>query len=44
MAPDFLMQANGRSDDMRTIAADRTSSNLSEVERALQELADVFLQ
>ena len=42
MALDYLAQANGRRDD--AIAADRLSANLSEAERALQELADVFLQ
>lgn len=42
MALDYLAQANGRRDD--AIAADRLSANLSEAERALQKLADVFLQ
>ena len=44
MAPDFLTQANWGRDDAQAIAADRLSINLSEAERALQELADVFLQ
>jgi PAS domain S-box-containing protein len=44
MAPDFLTQANGRPDDAHTVAADRRPNNLSEAEKALQELADVFLQ
>lgn len=44
MAPDFLTQANGRRDDAHTAAADRRSNSLSEAEKALQELADVFLQ
>jgi hypothetical protein len=43
MAPDFLTQANGRTDDAHTVAADKRSNNLSEAEKALQELADVFL-
>lgn len=44
MALDYLTQANGKRDDAKTIGADRLSVNLSEAERALQELADVFLQ
>jgi PAS domain S-box-containing protein len=44
MARDFLTQANGRSDDAQAIAADRPPGHPSEAERALQELADVFLQ
>jgi PAS domain S-box-containing protein len=44
MALDYLTQANGSSDNAKMIAADRLSGNLSEAERALQELADVFLQ
>src|SRR5258708_8497752 len=44
MARDFLTQANGRSDDAQTIAEDRPPGHASEAERALQELADVFLQ
>jgi PAS domain S-box-containing protein len=41
MAPNFLTQAHWKPDDAQTTAAD---CNLSEAERALQELADVFLQ
>jgi PAS domain S-box-containing protein len=44
MAPDFLNQANWRRDDAKAIDMDGLSGNLSEAERALQELADVFLQ
>jgi PAS domain S-box-containing protein len=45
MALDYLSQANGRPSDGETpSAADKLSGNLSEAERALQELADVFLQ
>lgn len=44
MASDFLTQANWRRDDAQTITADQLSGNLLEAERALQELADVFLQ
>jgi PAS domain S-box-containing protein len=44
MVLDYLTQGNGRRDDAKTIGADGLSGNLSEAERALQELADVFLQ
>jgi PAS domain S-box-containing protein len=44
MAADFITQANWRRDDAKTIDMDGLSGNLSEAERALQELADVFLQ
>jgi PAS domain S-box-containing protein len=44
MALHYLMQGNGSSDVAKTISADQLSGNLSEAERALQELADVFLQ
>src|SRR5580700_4209493 len=44
MALDYLTQANRSSDHAKTIASDRLSGNLSEAERALQELADVFLR
>jgi PAS domain S-box-containing protein len=44
MAPDFLSQATWRREDGHTIAVDGPASNLLEAERALQELADVFLQ
>ena len=44
MALDYLTQGNGRRNDAKTIGADGLSGNLSEAERALQELADVFLQ
>src|SRR3984893_13854508 len=44
MALDYLTQGNGKRDDAKTIGADGLSGNLSEAERALQELADVFLQ
>jgi hypothetical protein len=41
---DFLTQAKRNGDDTQAIAADRLFGNLSEAEKALQELADVFLQ
>jgi PAS domain S-box-containing protein len=44
MAPDFLSQAARRREDGQTIAADGPAGDLMEAERALQELADVFLQ
>jgi PAS domain S-box-containing protein len=44
MALDYLTQGNGRRDDAKTIGADGLSGNLSEAERALQDLANVFLQ
>jgi PAS domain-containing protein len=44
MATDFLTQADWRPDDAKAIDGDGLSGNLSEAERALQELADVFLQ
>ena len=44
MALNYLTQANGTHDGAKTIDADRLSGNLSEAEKALQELADVFLQ
>jgi PAS domain S-box-containing protein len=43
MAAEFLTQTNWSRDNAETIAADKQSGNLSEAERALQELADVFL-
>src|SRR5271166_3422708 len=44
MGLDFLMQANGRRDDAQKPAADRPSGSLAEAEKALQELAAVFLE
>ena len=44
MGLDFLTQAKRNGDDTQAIAADRLFGNLSEAEKALQELADVFLQ
>jgi PAS domain S-box-containing protein len=44
MALDYLTPINGKRDDVKTIAAEELSGNLSEAERALQELAEVFLQ
>jgi PAS domain S-box-containing protein len=44
MAADFLRQINSKRDDAQLIAADGQSDNLSESTRALQELAEVFLQ
>jgi PAS domain S-box-containing protein len=44
MAPDFPTQSNCGCEDAQTIASGYQSGNLSEAERALQELADVFLQ
>jgi PAS domain S-box-containing protein len=44
MALDYLTQANGKPDGAKMIGADGLSGNLSDAERALQELADVFLQ
>jgi PAS domain S-box-containing protein len=44
MALNYLTHANGTHEDAKTIDADRLSANLSEAEKALQELADVFLQ
>jgi len=44
MTPDFLSQPTWRGEDGQTIAADGPGGNLLEAERALQELADVFLQ
>ena len=44
MALDYLTPINGKRDDVKTIATDQLSGNLSEAERALQELAEVFLQ
>jgi PAS domain S-box-containing protein len=43
MTLDFLTQAKNKRDDRQTIAVDGLPINLSEAERALQELADVFL-
>jgi PAS domain S-box-containing protein len=44
MATDFLRQINSIRDDAQLMAADGQSDNLSESKRALQELAEVFLQ
>jgi PAS domain-containing protein len=44
MAADFLRQINSKRDDAQLIAADGQSDNLSESTRALEELAEVFLQ
>ncbi len=44
MAPDFLPQMTWGRDDAQSIAGDKPSVQLSEAEKALQELAGVFLQ
>lgn len=44
MALDYLTPINGKRDEVKTIAGDQLCGNLSEAERALQELAEVFLQ
>lgn len=44
MGLDFLTQAKGKNDGTQGIAADKLFGNLSEAEKALQELADVFFQ
>ncbi|MGH9701777.1 MAG: hypothetical protein ACRD4K_00250, partial [Candidatus Acidiferrales bacterium] len=44
MEPDSLTQTSGTRDDGRSIAADSAFTDLSEAEKALQELANVFLQ
>ena len=44
MGLDFLTQAQRNGDDTQSIAVDKLFGNLSEAEKALQELADVFLQ
>ncbi|MCU1342324.1 MAG: domain S-box protein [Candidatus Acidoferrum typicum] len=44
MTLDFLTQAKSKRDDAQTIAVVSPPVNLSEAERALQELADVFLK
>jgi PAS domain S-box-containing protein len=41
---DFLTRAKRNGDDTQAIAVDKLFGNLSEAEKALQELADVFLQ
>jgi PAS domain S-box-containing protein len=41
---DFLTQAKGKNDGTQGIAADKLFGNLTEAEKALQELADVFFQ
>ncbi len=43
MTLDFLSQAKNKRDDGRMIAVDRPPFTVSEAEKALQELADVFL-
>ena len=44
MPPDFLTQTNGRRNDAQMVADGRPPSNLRDAEKALQELADVFLK
>jgi PAS domain S-box-containing protein len=44
MASNFLMQADGSRNDAPPAATDRQAASLRDAERALQELADVFLQ
>ncbi len=44
MAPDFLTQTNWRGDEADAAGAARAALQLSDAEKALQELADVFLQ
>lgn len=44
MGPDFLTQTSLRDASTKTIAADKLPADLTEAEKALQELADVFLQ
>jgi PAS domain S-box-containing protein len=44
MRPDFLTQANRRDEDTELSGAEGASSDISEAERTLQELAEVFLQ
>src|SRR5271154_277270 len=44
MATDFGPREDWKLEDAQTSAEDRLFANLSEAERALQELADVFLQ
>lgn len=41
---EFFTQANGRGDEEQTLVPDRPFGNLEEAEKALQELAQVFLQ
>src|SRR5277367_5555353 len=44
LAPDFLTQTNWRGDEADAAGAARAALQLSDAEKALQELADVFLQ
>ena len=44
MAPDFHRQITSMGDDPQWATADGQTDNLSDAERALQELAEVFLQ
>src|SRR5580658_9023503 len=44
MALDYLTQGKDSHGDPKSLGADRLLGNLSEAERALQELADVFFQ
>lgn len=44
MATDFLRQISGMRDGPEWIAQDGQADNLPDAERALQELAEVFLQ
>ena len=44
MALDYLTQTNEGHEDAKAISAETLSGNLSDAEKALQELADVFLQ
>src|SRR6516165_12581032 len=44
MGLDYLTKGNGTRDDAKTGVKDALSDNLSDAEKALQELADVFLQ
>ena len=44
MALDYLMQGNGPRGNAKSLVGDKLFGNLSEAEKALQELANVFLQ
>jgi Mlc titration factor MtfA (ptsG expression regulator) len=44
MALDYLTQGKDSRSDAKSLGADRLLGNLSEAEKALQELANVFLQ
>jgi len=44
VALDYLAPINGKCEEGKTVVEDEFSGNLTEAERALQELAEVFLQ